>query len=150
VKKIIWSRRNHRGCAQPHRMQSVLSELGCHAKCPRRVKAQAPHQSATAKSDFERNPQAPAQAQHQLFASPPTCRCSTPVPDAHPPAPSAVIAQVDNVTESGGTCTLSVRTAGVTKSYPNVSAESNAASTQCFPITIALNGFSRRAGRSSG
>ncbi len=52
-----------------------------------------------------------------------------------------VIAQVNNVTESGGYCTAIVKDAGVTTSYPAVAAEANAASTQCFPITIALNGL---------
>jgi len=52
-----------------------------------------------------------------------------------------VIAQVNNVTESGGSCVALVKDAGVTKTYPAVSAESNAASTQCFPITIPLDGL---------
>ena len=52
-----------------------------------------------------------------------------------------VIAQVINVTETGGSCTAIVKDAGVTTSYPAVSAEANAASTQCFPITIPINGL---------
>lgn len=52
-----------------------------------------------------------------------------------------VIAQVNNVTETGGSCVALVKDAGVTKTYAAVSAESNAASTQCFPITIPLNGL---------
>jgi len=52
-----------------------------------------------------------------------------------------IIAQVNNVTESGGTCTALVKDAGVSKVYPAVSAESNAASTQCFPIVISLGGL---------
>ena len=52
-----------------------------------------------------------------------------------------VIAQVNNVTETGGSCTATVKDAGVTKTYASVSAEANAASTQCFAITIPLAGL---------
>ena len=52
-----------------------------------------------------------------------------------------VIAQVNNVTETGGSCTATVKDAGVTKTYASVGAESNAASTQCFAITIPLDGL---------
>ena len=52
-----------------------------------------------------------------------------------------VIAQVNNVTESGGTCGVLVKAAGIVHTYPSVSAEGNATSTQCFPIVIPLNGL---------
>ena len=52
-----------------------------------------------------------------------------------------VIAQVNNVTESGGTCTALIKVNGVATTVAPVSAEGNAASTQCFPITIPLDGF---------
>lgn len=52
-----------------------------------------------------------------------------------------VIAQVNNITESGGSCTATVKDAGVTKTYASVGAEANAASTQCFAITIPLDGL---------
>lgn len=52
-----------------------------------------------------------------------------------------VIAQVNNLTETGGSCVATIKDAGVTKTYPAVRAEANASSTQCFAITIPLNGL---------
>lgn len=52
-----------------------------------------------------------------------------------------VIAQVNNLTETGGSCIATIKDAGVTKTYPAVKAEANASSTQCFAITIPLTGL---------
>jgi hypothetical protein len=52
-----------------------------------------------------------------------------------------VVAQALNVSEDGGTCTLTVSQAGV-KKVVSVKAESNVTDTQCFPIHLPRNGFS--------
>jgi hypothetical protein len=51
-----------------------------------------------------------------------------------------VVAQAMNVSEDGGTCTLTVSQAA-TKKVVSVSAESNVTDTQCFPIHLPLDGF---------
>lgn len=51
-----------------------------------------------------------------------------------------VVAEVTNVSETGGKCTISVISSGVSKSV-TVNAEANAASTQCFPASIPLTGL---------
>ena len=52
-----------------------------------------------------------------------------------------VIAQVNNVTESTGTCTATIKAGGIVKKFGPVQAEANAASTQCFAITFDLAGL---------
>ena len=51
-----------------------------------------------------------------------------------------VVAQVTNVAESGGQCTLSVTSGSVTKTQV-VRAESNVDTTQCFPMEISFAGM---------
>ncbi len=51
-----------------------------------------------------------------------------------------VIANVPNVSEDGGTCTLTVSQAG-TKKEVTVKAESNVTDTQCFPMHLPRTGF---------
>lgn len=51
-----------------------------------------------------------------------------------------VVAQALDVSEDGGTCTLTVSQAA-TKKVVSVSAESNVTDTQCFPIHLPLDGF---------
>lgn len=51
-----------------------------------------------------------------------------------------VIANVPNVSEDGGTCTLTVSQAG-TKKEVTVKAESNVTDTQCFPMFLPRKGF---------
>lgn len=52
-----------------------------------------------------------------------------------------VIAQASNISEDGGSCTLTVSQAA-TKKTVTVRAESNVTDTQCFPLHLALTGFS--------
>ena len=52
-----------------------------------------------------------------------------------------VIAEVLNLSEDGGRCTLVVSQAG-TKRSAAVGAESNVVSSQCFPMHIEIDGFS--------
>jgi hypothetical protein len=52
-----------------------------------------------------------------------------------------VVAEVLNVSEDGGRCTLVVSQAGTKRSVA-VGAESNVVSSQCFPMHIAIDGFS--------
>lgn len=52
-----------------------------------------------------------------------------------------VVAMAVNVSEDGGTCTLTVSQAAV-KKVVKVKAESNVTDTQCFPIHLPLTGFS--------
>ena len=52
-----------------------------------------------------------------------------------------VVAQAMNVSEDGGTCTITVSQAA-TKKTVTVAAESNVTDTQCFPMHLALDGFS--------
>jgi hypothetical protein len=52
-----------------------------------------------------------------------------------------VIAQVNNVTESSGTCTATIKASGVIKKSDSVKAEANASSTQCFALTFDLAGL---------
>jgi len=52
-----------------------------------------------------------------------------------------VVAQVTNVAESGGQCTLTVASGGSTKTQ-TVKAEANVDTTQCFPMEITLTGLS--------
>ncbi|MFM5904822.1 MAG: hypothetical protein ACKORF_01795 [Micrococcales bacterium] len=51
-----------------------------------------------------------------------------------------VIAEVSNVSEDGGLCSLKITVGGVTKSQ-TVKAESNVSSTQCFPMELPLAGI---------
>lgn len=51
-----------------------------------------------------------------------------------------VIAQVATVSETGGTCTLTVSQAGTKKSV-SASAEANVTETQCFPLRLPVVGF---------
>ena len=51
-----------------------------------------------------------------------------------------VIAEVSNVSEDGGLCSLKISIGGVTKSQ-TVKAESNVNSTQCFPMELPLAGI---------
>jgi len=51
-----------------------------------------------------------------------------------------VVAQVTNVAETGGSCTLNV-VSGSTSKQQTVRAESNVDTTQCFPMEIPLSGL---------
>lgn len=51
-----------------------------------------------------------------------------------------VVAQVTNVAESGGQCTLTV-TSGTTTKTQTVKAEANVDTTQCYPMEISLTGL---------
>jgi hypothetical protein len=55
------------------------------------------------------------------------------------------VAEVTNVVEDGGTCTLTFIGAGKTKTVSG-KAESNATDTQCHPLQIALAGLPKGAG----
>jgi hypothetical protein len=59
-----------------------------------------------------------------------------------------VVAEVTNVSETGGKCVISVVAGAVSKSV-TVNAEANAASTQCFPANIPLAGLPKGAGKVS-
>ena len=64
--------------------------------------------------------------------------------DASPDATDGtltVVAQVNNVTEDTGKCTLTIKASGVTKKFLSVKAESNATFTQCFSIVVPLRGL---------
>ncbi|MFM7029660.1 MAG: hypothetical protein ACKOWK_01160 [Micrococcales bacterium] len=51
-----------------------------------------------------------------------------------------VVAQVTNVAETGGQCTLTVTSGGSTKTQ-TVKAEANVDTTQCYPMEITLTGL---------
>lgn len=51
-----------------------------------------------------------------------------------------VIAEISNVSEDGGLCSVKISIGGVTKSQ-TVKAESNVNSTQCFPMSLPLAGI---------
>lgn len=51
-----------------------------------------------------------------------------------------VIAEVAEVSEDGGTCTLTVKSGSVTKKI-SAKAESNVTDTQCYPLNLALAGI---------
>jgi len=51
-----------------------------------------------------------------------------------------VVAQITNVSEDGGSCTLNV-VSGSTSKQQSVRAESNVETTQCFPMEISLSGL---------
>lgn len=53
-----------------------------------------------------------------------------------------VVAQVSNVAEDGGQCTLTVVSGNTTKSQ-TVRAESNVDSTQCYPMEVSLAGLAK-------
>ena len=53
-----------------------------------------------------------------------------------------VVAQVTNVAEDGGQCTLTVTSGGTSKSQ-TVRAESNVDTTQCFPMEVSLVGLAK-------
>lgn len=55
------------------------------------------------------------------------------------------IAEVTNVDESTGTCTLTYQGQGVTKSV-SAKAESNVTTTQCFPLELVLTGIPKGKG----
>ena len=56
-----------------------------------------------------------------------------------------VVAQVTNVSEDGGTCTLTVAS-GSTSKQQTVKAESNVDTTQCFPMEVSLSGLASGTG----
>ena len=56
-----------------------------------------------------------------------------------------VVAQITNVSEDGGTCTLSVAS-GSTSKQQTVKAESNVDTTQCFPMEVSLAGLASGTG----
>jgi hypothetical protein len=53
-----------------------------------------------------------------------------------------VVAQISNVAEDGGQCTLTVTSGGTTKSQ-TVRAESNVDTTQCYPMEVSLAGLAK-------
>jgi len=53
-----------------------------------------------------------------------------------------VVAQVTNVAEDGGQCTLTVTSGGTSKSQ-TVRAESNVETTQCYPMEVSLAGLAK-------
>ena len=53
-----------------------------------------------------------------------------------------VVAQISNVAEDGGQCTLTVTSGGTSKSQ-TVRAESNVDTTQCFPMEVSLVGLAK-------
>jgi hypothetical protein len=57
----------------------------------------------------------------------------------------SVIAEAQNFSEDGGSCTLTF-TNGTVKKSVTVKAESNASDTQCFPMTLPLTGLPKGAG----
>ncbi|WP_296632761.1 hypothetical protein [Rhodoluna sp.] len=57
-----------------------------------------------------------------------------------------VVAEVTNVSETGGKCTISVVAGGVSKAV-TVNAEANATATQCFPANIPLTGLPKGAAK---
>lgn len=56
-----------------------------------------------------------------------------------------VIAQITNVSEDGGSCTITV-VSGSTSKQQTVRAESNVDTTQCFPMELGLNGLTSGTG----
>lgn len=56
-----------------------------------------------------------------------------------------VVAQVTNVSEDGGTCTLTLAS-GSTSKQQTVKAESNVDTTQCFPMEVSLSGLASGTG----
>ncbi|MDE2409103.1 MAG: hypothetical protein KGL72_02215 [Actinomycetales bacterium] len=56
-----------------------------------------------------------------------------------------VIAQITNVSEDGGSCTITV-VSGSTNKQQTVRAESNVDTTQCFPMELGLNGLTSGTG----
>ncbi|MEY4743011.1 MAG: hypothetical protein RIR34_350 [Actinomycetota bacterium] len=53
-----------------------------------------------------------------------------------------VVAQISNVAEDGGQCTLTVTSGGTSKSQ-TVRAEGNVDTTQCFPMEVSLVGLAK-------
>ena len=51
-----------------------------------------------------------------------------------------IIAEVADISEDGGTCTLKVTQGAVTRSV-TAKAESNVTDTQCYPLNLAIAGF---------
>jgi CCR4-NOT transcriptional regulation complex NOT5 subunit len=56
-----------------------------------------------------------------------------------------VVAQVTNVSEDGGSCTITVAS-GTTSKQQTVRAESNVDTTQCFPLEVSLSGLTSGTG----
>ena len=56
-----------------------------------------------------------------------------------------VVAQIINVSEDGGSCTLSIASGSTTKQQ-TVKAESNVDTTQCYPMEISLAGLASGTG----
>lgn len=52
-----------------------------------------------------------------------------------------VIAEVADISEDGGNCTLTVTQGSLTRQF-TAKAESNVTDTQCYPLTVASSGFS--------
>ncbi len=51
-----------------------------------------------------------------------------------------IIAEVADISEDGGTCTLKVTQGAVSRSF-TAKAESNVTDTQCYPLNLAITGF---------
>jgi hypothetical protein len=119
-----------------------------------------PHWGATGLPSDTPSGSASASASTQPSASASASASVSPTPTVKPVQPATlhilqsnvdatagvidVVAEVTNVSEDGGHCTLTITSGAVSKTQ-TVKAESNVDSTQCFPMEITLVGLPKGA-----
>lgn len=126
----------------------VLAGTGCSVLYPHAGATTFPSDTPTPKPTKTTEPKPePSETETETASPTPTAKPKKPatvqIDDASVDTDAAVInviAQVTNIFEDGGKCTLLV-TAGKTSKSVTVKAETNVNSTQCFPMEVDLAGL---------
>jgi hypothetical protein len=126
----------------------VASLAGCSVLYPNWNTTAGPGDSATPSTSATALPTDSASPSPSPTATAPKGKATISIVDSGVDAAGGVIfavAEITNVVEDGGTCTMTFIGAGKTKTISG-KAESNATDTQCHPLEIALAGLPKGAG----
>jgi hypothetical protein len=126
----------------------AASLAGCSILYPNWNTTSGPNDSATPSNSTSATPTASGSASPSPSASVAKSKAVISLVDSGVDAAGGVIfavAEVTNVVEDGGTCTLNYIGAGKAKSISG-KAESNATDTQCHPLELPLAGLPKGAG----
>lgn len=116
----------------------ALSLSGCALLYPNWDTTQSPGTSQSAEPS-----ESASQSQSPSQSTPSKANAKVQIDDASADATSGVIqviAQITNIAEDGGTCTLIVQAGNTTKKV-SFKAESNVNTTQCHPMELPLTGL---------
>jgi hypothetical protein len=126
----------------------VASLTGCSVLYPNWNTTAGPGDSSTPSTSSTPAPTDSGMPSPSPTATTPKAKATISIVDSGVDAAGGVIyavAEVTNVVEDGGTCTMTFMGAGKTKTISG-KAESNATDTQCHPLEIALAGLPKGAG----